>query len=190
MPHFFSYTQDDLYAFSEDVAGKLSIPILLYNLPQFTNGLESATVQNLLVNCPNIVGIKDSSGSLETLRDLTKSNPQSCRIVGNDSAFADSVREQIADGVISGVAGVLPELILSIYAHRNESDSAEFKEAVSRLNEFIGQLNAFPTPWGLKIIAQSRGIIPASFSQPLSGQRLAQSQSLERWFQEWQSAIS
>jgi 4-hydroxy-tetrahydrodipicolinate synthase len=133
------------------------------------------------------MGIKDSSGSLETLRDLTENNPQSCRIVGNDSALADSLREHIADGVISGVAGVLPELILSIYACRNETDSVEFGKSVNRLDEFIGQLNVFPTPWGLKIIAESRGIIPASFSQPLSSQRLAQSQSLERWFQEWQS---
>lgn len=190
MPHFFSYTQDDLNTFSEDIAGRLPIPILLYNLPQFTNGLDSATVQNLLINCPNIVGIKDSSGSLETLRDLTKNNPQSCRIVGNDSAFADSLREQIADGVISGVAGVLPELILSIYGRRNEPDSAEFGNSVNRLTEFIGQINTFPTPWGLKIIAECRGIIPASFSQPLSGQRLAQRQLLERWFQEWQSVNS
>ncbi|HLL94682.1 MAG TPA: dihydrodipicolinate synthase family protein [Spirosoma sp.] len=187
MPHFFSYSQDDLIAFSEDIAGRLPIPILLYNLPQFTNGLDSATVQNLLANCSNIVGIKDSSGSLETLRDLTENNAESCRIVGNDSALADSLREHIADGVISGVAGVLPELILSIYARRNETDSAEFGDSVDRLVEFIGQINTFPTPWGVKIIAKSRGIIPASFSQPLSSQRLAQSQSLERWFQEWQS---
>ncbi|MDB5241158.1 MAG: dihydrodipicolinate synthase/N-acetylneuraminate lyase [Spirosoma sp.] len=190
MPHFFSYTQDDLYAFSENVARRLPIPILLYNLPQFTNGLDSATVHNLLVNCPNIIGIKDSSGSLETLRDLTNNNPQSCRIVGNDSAFADSLRQNISDGVISGVAGVLPELILSIYAHKDESNSAQFKEAVNKLDEFIGQINAFPTPWGLKIIAECRGITSASFSQPLSSQRHAQRQSLERWFKEWQSPIS
>ncbi len=190
MPHFFSYTQDDLIAFSEDVADRLPIPILLYNLPQFTNGLDSATVQHLLLTCPNIVGIKDSSGSLETLRNLTANIPESCRIVGNDSALAASLQEHIADGVISGVAGVLPELILSIYTRRNETESAEFRDSVNRLDEFIGQLNVFPTPWGLKIIAECRGIIAASFSQPLSSQRLSQRQSLERWFGEWQAQNS
>ena len=52
-------------------------------------------------------------------------------------------------------------------------------------SEFIKQLNVFPTPWGLKIIAECRGITPASFSQPLSARRLKQSQTLTKWFHQW-----
>ncbi len=184
-PHFFPYAQDDLAAFCVEVAANLPIPILLYNLPQFTSGLDSITVQELITQCPNIVGIKDSSGSLQTLRDLTQNNIQSCRIVGNDSALFDSLREQVSDGVISGVAGVLPELILSIYSLKNDTDSAEFQEKERLLFEFIKQLNVFPTPWGLKIIAECRRISPASFSQPLSPRRLKQSQELANWFHQW-----
>ena len=185
MPHFFPYAQDDLAAFCLEVAAKLPIPILLYNLPQFTSGLDSITVQELITQCPNIVGIKDSSGSLQTLRDLTQNNIESCRIVGNDSALSDSLREQVSDGVISGVAGVFPELILSIYRLKNETDSAEFQKKDRLLAEFIKQINVFPTPWGLKIIARCRGIAPASFSQPLSPRRLKQSQELVNWFHQW-----
>lgn len=185
MPHFFPYAQDDLAAFCVEVAANLPIPILLYNLPQFTSGLDSITVQELITQCPNIVGIKDSSGSLQTLRDLTQNNIESCRIVGNDSALSDSLREQVSDGVISGVAGVLPELIMSIYSLKNDTDSAEFQEKERLLSEFIKQLNVFPTPWGLKIIAECRGITPASFSQPLSARRLKQSQTLTKWFHQW-----
>ena len=185
MPHFFPYAQDDLTAFCEEVDKQLPIPILLYNLPQFTSGLDSTTVQELITNCPNIVGIKDSSGSLETLRDLTTNRIEACRIVGNDSAFADSLRQGVSDGVISGVAGVLPELILSLYGLRSETDSADFQEKDSLLTEFIRQINVLPTPWGLKIIGESRGIVPASFSQPLSVGRIEQIRVLNGWFQEW-----
>ena len=187
MPHFFPYAQDDLAAFCADVDKQLSIPILLYNLPQFTSGLDSSTVLELITNCPNIVGIKDSSGSLETLRDLTTNRIDSCRIVGNDSAFADSLRQNVSDGVISGVAGVLPELILSLYGLRNQTDSPEFQVKDALLTEFIRQINVLPTPWGLKVIGESRGIVPASFSQPLSSRRMEQKQALMKWFQEWQS---
>lgn len=185
MPHFFPYAQGDLVAFCSEVAKRLPIPILLYNLPQFTSGLDSSTVQQLITNCPNIVGIKDSSGSLATLRDLTTNVIDSCRVVGNDAAFVDSLREDVADGVISGVAGVLPELILSIYALKLQTDQAEFSEKDRLLTEFLTQINTLPIPWGLKMIGESRGIIPASFSQPLSARRLEQKQALQNWFQEW-----
>lgn len=190
MPHFFPYAQDDLTAFCAEIDKRLSIPILLYNLPQFTSGLESKTVQDLITSYPHIVGIKDSSGSLAILRDLTATHPDSCRIVGNDAAFADSLREQVADGVISGVAGVLPELILSLYALRNKPESAEFLEKDRLLAAFIQQINAVPTPWGLKIIGDSRGIAPASFSQPLSTRRKEQSLALKKWFEEWAKTVA
>lgn len=185
MPHFFTYAQDDLIAFGTAVAQHVPIPILLYNLPQFTNGLDPATVQTLMANCPNIVGIKDSSGSLDILHVLTSALPDACRIVGNDSALADALRQHVVDGVISGVAGVLPELILSLYELENQTDSAEFERKEALLVEFIHRINALPTPWGLKIIGESRGIAPASFSLPLSARRMVQKQALQDWFRSW-----
>ncbi len=184
-PHYFPYAQDDLEVFFGEIAQNLQTQILLYNLPQFTSGLDSATSQKLIKNYPNIIGIKDSSGSLETLRDLTKNNIESCRIVGNDSALADALREQVCDGVISGVASAFPELILSIFDLKNETNSAKFQERTTLLDEFIKHINILPTPWGVKIVAESRGIIQASFSQPLSARRKQQMKEILEWFPKW-----
>ena len=40
MPYFFPYSQGDLTAFSREVADSVETPVLLYNLPQFTSGLQ------------------------------------------------------------------------------------------------------------------------------------------------------
>ena len=72
MPYFFPYEQDDLEAFCCSVASVVKTPILLYNLPQFTTGLEAETACRLIRDVPNIIGIKDSSGSLKILRSLTE----------------------------------------------------------------------------------------------------------------------
>jgi 4-hydroxy-tetrahydrodipicolinate synthase len=188
MPHFFPYAQEDLKAFCGKVAEKLPINILLYNLPQFTTGLESVTVQELITTYPNITGIKDSSGSLEILRDLTKNNIGSCRIVGNDSVLAGSLCENISDGVISGVASVLPDLILSLYELRNNTDTEKFRNSATLLDEFINHLDSVPAPWGLKIVIESLGIIKSSFSQPLSNQRMEQFNHMKDWFGKWKIA--
>lgn len=187
-PHYFKYEQDDLAAFCRQVAQELPASVLLYNLPQFTGSLEPSTVQNLITECPNIVGIKDSSGSLEILQGLTQSGIDTCRIVGNDRILARAMEEGVCDGVISGVAGVLPELILFLYAQRSRAGFAEFIVAARHLDEFSEQIGHFPTPWGLKLVAESRGMASASFSQPLSERRIGQARYFQQWFQNWLSA--
>jgi 4-hydroxy-tetrahydrodipicolinate synthase len=184
MPYFFPYQQEDLELFCREVAASTQLPILLYNLPQFTSGLEKETVRRLIVDVPNIIGIKDSSGSLEILRDLTQHGVDACRIVGNDSALAPALCEAVCDGVVSGVACALPEVILALY-QSEPTDSADFVRVSALLREFILQLDLFPTPWGLKWAAEARGILRATFSQPVTEHRMEQSRALTAWLMEW-----
>ncbi|NUQ30555.1 MAG: dihydrodipicolinate synthase family protein, partial [Acidobacteriaceae bacterium] len=114
MPYFFPYSQGDLTAFCREVAENVETPILLYNLPQFTSGLHPEASLALIERCSNIIGIKDSSGSLETVSLLSKRAPNACRIIGNDGALAPGLKSKVADGVVSGVSCVLPELITAI----------------------------------------------------------------------------
>jgi 4-hydroxy-tetrahydrodipicolinate synthase len=184
-PHYFPYEQDDLDAFCRKVAESASLPILLYNLPQFTNNIfQPKTVVNLLMDVPNIVGIKDSSGSLDVLRAMTRAGVGN-RVVGNDSVLAQALRERVCDGVISGVACAVPELLVALFGQRHDPDSPQFNEAANVLAEFIEHLNAFPVPWGLKWIQESRGISPATFSQPVSERRTMQGRDFQAWFQGW-----
>lgn len=185
MPCFFPYQQEDLDLYCRKVAGSTQLPVLLYNLPQFTSGLNKETVRALITEVPNIIGIKDSSGSLDILRDLTQHGVDACRIVGNDNVLAPALSEGVCDGVVSGVATALPELILELYGCRDQLDSNQFRRASRLLGEFIAQLDTFPTPWGLKWIVEARGIMEATFSQPVTDHRIAQGRQMAAWFQEW-----
>ncbi len=178
MPHFFPYEQEDLETFCCGAARELPAPILLYNLPAFTTPLAAETVEKL-IGSYNIVGIKDSAGSPAILRSLRRSLPDSCRIVGNDAVLAAALRERLCDGVISGVAGVLPELLAAVFQQGSNSDAARL------LDEFISATSGFPTPWALKWIGECRGIAKASFSQPLSETRRRQAEGLQSWFNHW-----
>jgi 4-hydroxy-tetrahydrodipicolinate synthase len=183
MPAFFPYRQDDLRAFSIAVASELSIPVLLYNLPQFTTGLEVDTVLSLLATDSNIVGIKDSSGSLDIVRAMTEAKVSGARIIGNDSALCDAMEQRLCDGVVSGVACTLPELITSLFA--TEGQGEEFTRYKDLLNEFIEQLGALPTPWGLKVTSAVRGFSRESYPFPLSSERTEEAAMLRGWFVDW-----
>ncbi len=189
LPHYFPYEQDDLDVFCRKVADTVSLPVLLYNLPQFTNNtFQPATVVNLITEVPNIGGIKDSSGSLEVLRAMTREGIGN-RIVGNDNVLAQALREHVCDGVISGVACAVPELLVALFGQRESLEAPEFNQAANALAEFIEHLNEHPVPWGLKWIQESRGILPATFSQPLSKRRIQQGHDFQAWFQGWRASV-
>jgi 4-hydroxy-tetrahydrodipicolinate synthase len=179
MPCFFPYQQQDLELFCREAAASTELPILLYNLPQFTSGVQKETVRRLIVEVPNIIGIKDSSGSLDILEDLTSHKIDACRIVGNDSALAPALKAGVCDGVVSGVACALPEIIQAVYGEPT------FTEAARLLDEFIDKLAGAPTPWGLKWMAEARGIVPATFSQPVTATRDQQGKEMAAWLKDW-----
>ncbi|QHN04333.1 dihydrodipicolinate synthase family protein [Granulicella sp. WH15] len=190
MPYFFPYSQADVKSFSRTVAASVQAPILLYNLPQFTSPLAPATSLELIRDTDNIVGIKDSSGSLDTLRLLTSEGIPATRIVGNDGALAQALVERVTDGVISGVACALPELMTQLYRMGCIDPLAtSFEHLVASLKLFIAQLDPFPTPWGLKIIAEARNLAPATFPFPLAPERVLQTAQFTAWFAEHRSEL-
>jgi 4-hydroxy-tetrahydrodipicolinate synthase len=190
MPYFYSYEQHDLEAFCRTVAASVKLPILLYNLPQFATGLEEETVCRLIRDVPNVIGIKDSSESLNILRSLTQQKMGALRIVGHDGVFAQALSEGVCDGVISGICGVFPELIQSLHAYRGDCASSEFRRTDELIKEVILQLDRFPIPWGLKWIAQARGIMRAGFAHPVSPRRAEESRSFTELFPQWQARIA
>jgi len=190
MPYFFPYRQEDLEAFVHTVAASVPLPILLYNLPSFTSGLDPETSCRLIREVPNVIGIKDSGESPVTLRLLTRQQIAACRMVGNDGLLVDALRERICDGVVSGVACVLPELIRAIFDERQDTNSARFARLSELLNDFRDQLGKAPVPWALKWIAEARGICNAVFSQPGAEVRRQLGRELKEWYREWQAKLA
>ena len=123
-PFFVPLKQQELIYHYTKIADALPVPVFLYNIPGRTgNTIEPATARKLAEH-PNIIGIKDSSGSLDILRALRTHVSDACRIVGNDQAFAPALQESLCDGVVSGVACVVPELVQAIdeyIVHHNKN---------------------------------------------------------------------
>ena len=183
MPHYFPYEQQDLSAFVEGIVSKASLPVLLYNLPLFTSPLEPATSASFIRKLDQVIGIKDSSGQLDTVRLLTETLPDANRVIGNDSALYEALKQHLCDGVVSGVACVLPELMLALYrACETNPVSEEAFYLRDLLDQFIAWLTRFPVPWGLKIIAEERGLGHAVFPMPLSPERVEDRRLLVDWF--------
>ncbi len=186
VPHFFPYQQEDVAEFYRQTAAATDLPVLIYNLPQFAGGVDTDVAVDLICNERSVAGIKDSSGSLEILKALTaRPEVDSIRLVGNDAVLAEALSGGLCQGVISGVACVLPELIVGLFNCSPTESPDVFLTLRTRLDEFIEQLNVLPVPWGLKVVAECRGLAPATYSMPLSFNRQDQIQDFQIWFDDW-----
>lgn len=125
-PYFVPLKQDELIAHYTAIADALSVPIFLYNIPARTgNTLEPQTVRQLAAH-PNIIGIKDSAGSYESLSgflNAVKEFDNFDVLNGPDSL----IHQGFVDGCsacISGLANVAPKEINAIWSRFAAGDIA------------------------------------------------------------------
>ena len=190
MPMFFRYAQHDLEAFSIEVSRTLRVPVLLYDLPDFTNPLEPATVIRLLQNEGLIVGIKDSSGIVENLvcYATARGNRGWTLLVGNDRLLLTGLKAGW-NGTVSGIAGFCPALPLAIHRSWTRGDTNRAAHLQTLLDEAVLQLDTLPTPWGIRIALEARGFGMGPLPLPLSPARREQVAQFRTWLPGWMDRV-
>lgn len=190
MPVFFRYQQEDLEAFCTEAAAEIDGPVLLYDLPSFTTPLTTATVVQLLEHAPHIVGIKDSSGQADRLPALLAARgSRPWRLLVGDDALLVEAMQAGWDGCISGTSGAFPELLLATLRAARSGDRAMLDGLVPLVQELFAQQGVFPTPWGIRIGLEARGIDVGPLPLPPSAGRLAQRAAYLEWAPGWMARV-
>jgi len=186
MPFFFRYEQQDLAEFADAVCQAVTTPCLLYNLPSFTNSLDVSTSIQLIDGTPNIVGIKDSSGDKERLKPLAdaRQTRNFSLFVGDDSLLLDALTAGW-DGVVSGIACFVPELIAAVYNNYRKGDLQRARASQDTVDRVIEYLVRLPIPWGVRVGLEARGIPNGPMHVPPSPQRRVQMDEMAGFLARW-----
>jgi len=153
VPYYNKPTQEGLYRHFRTIAEASSIPVILYNVPSRTVAdLSNDTVLRLAKE-PRIVGLKESTSSIERVTDLLMRKPEGFMVFsGNDDAALAYVMLG-ADGVISVTANVAPRLMHEMCAAARAGDA---KRAIQINNRLLGlhrnlflEANPIPVKWAL-----------------------------------------
>lgn len=115
------------------VAEGSKIPILLYNVPQFTGiNMEPELVARLSEH-PNIVGIKDSSGNIGQLSEIISLSRNDFQVlVGSAPVFFPALCVGAAGGLLA-VADALPDECVQIFKLFKEKRLEEARALQGRL---------------------------------------------------------
>jgi len=182
-PAFQPYAQDDLVDFMGQVSADLPLPVLLYNLPQCTRDLGMANILRLIATVPNIIGLKDSSGREANLAAISEAQTQTpmAFFMGSDDLLLEAFAHG-AVGVISGIAGACPELILPVYEALRTGKIEQARAMQSPLDEFILHFRELPPPWATKLALRVRGLEIGSLAWPMGSHLRQRAQEFQDWF--------
>jgi 4-hydroxy-2-oxoglutarate aldolase len=159
-PHYYRnqmHRPDTQALFFRAVADRSKLPVLLYNIPGVTGyHLPPETVAELSYH-PNIVGIKDSSGDLDRMREtISLVKPGFQVLSGSGISFLEAL-QMGATGAILAIANPLPYACVTIW----EAFRTRQHEAAKDWQERI--LNA------ARLIAAKHGIPGLKYAMDLNG---------------------
>lgn len=135
-PWFSALRPQELVRYFQQVADAVPVPVYLYNIPARTGNTITPEVAAELAKHPNIYGIKDSAGSLESLQgflSVSKEAENFDVLTGPDSLILTGYQQGCV-GCISGIANIVPELVNQVYRGFQQDEQALANEAQERIN--------------------------------------------------------
>ena len=109
-PYYNKPPQSNMKAHFEEVAKKVNLPIMLYNVPKRTGAnLLPDTVKELM-NCDNIIAIKEASGDLEQVAKLRRLIGNRIKIFSGEDSITLPMMALGASGVVSVASHIAGEL--------------------------------------------------------------------------------
>jgi len=106
-PYYNKPSQEGLFRHFAAVANSTSLPVMLYNVPGRTSSnLLPATVSRL-AEIPNIVAIKEASGSTDQVTELKRSLPSEFMVYSGDDSMTLPLLALGCEGIVSVVSHVV-----------------------------------------------------------------------------------
>jgi len=128
------------------VADSVKIPVIIYNVPKFTNvNIHPSTVAELSVH-KNIIGIKNSSVDVELTAKYISDTPDDFHtFVGTGSVLLQGLKDG-ADGGILALANIAPMVCISI---QELFDLKKLEEAEALQKKMVPVNKAITTTYGV-----------------------------------------
>jgi 4-hydroxy-tetrahydrodipicolinate synthase len=186
-PFYYPMDQATLLAFYRTLAANSPVPILLYNIPQFTKVVADPASVAMLAREGTILGIKDSSRDFEYFEGVciaTRELPRFRIFTGSDTMLLPSLAMGGA-GTICGAANVAPRWVVRIDEEFRRGDLVAARAEQDSLYKLVMALRAGAFPAAIKAACHLQGICEpwcAAPVQPLDDQSQAKLRGqLDAW---------
>lgn len=165
-PYYNKPTQEGLFGHFSAIAECTSLPIIVYNIQGRTGvNMQNETLFRLVENCPNIIGVKECSGSVAQLSELIETKRNKGLIdfsvfCGDDPLILPAFALG-ADGIISVAGNVYPREIKGLLELIEEGEIEYARKKYYALLPFLRALfletNPIPVKEAMNMLGMPAG---------------------------------
>lgn len=169
-PYYNKATQKGLYEHFKLIADSVKTPIILYNIPGRTGGVNilPETVVRLCTEVENIVGVKDATGNISQVAKLMSIAGDKVDLYsGNDDQIVPLLSLG-GKGVISVLSNIAPKETHDICAKFFEGDVEGSRKLQLNLLTLINLLFIEVNPIPVKKALQLMGMMGGTLRRPLT----------------------
>lgn len=158
-PYYNRPSQDGLIAHFRRIAAATDRDVMIYNIPYRTavNLANDSLLE--LAEVPNIVGVKDSSGSIEQSLDLLRRKPADFAVLTGEDALFFTLRANGAEGGILAASHLMTEGFVEVERCFGADDLTGARKAWAPLAGFVPMLFAEANPMPIKHLLWRQGLI-------------------------------
>jgi 4-hydroxy-tetrahydrodipicolinate synthase len=169
VPYYNKPTQEGMYRHFGAVAKAVPLPTVAYNIPGRTAvNMAAATLVRIAAAFPNVVAVKEASGSLDQVSETLALAPKGFTVLSGDDSLTVPMMAIGAKGVISVLSNVAPKESAKMVAAALAGD---FKAAAAwhlRLLPAMKALFVETNPIPVKAAAEMLGFGSAEPRLPLT----------------------
>lgn len=174
IPYYMPLTQLEVIGYFRELARQSPLPVVLYNFPTLAKiPFEPETVRQLLDE-PNIVGMKDSSGDLEyfaSMVNVAKQRSGFSLLAGKEVNLANII-DLGGHGGVPGGANVWPQMMVGLYEAAIARDEQKIVDWQAKVVAFGKIYSVIGTHFsagvaGLKTATELCGICSGAVAPPI-----------------------
>ena len=160
-PYYYVLSQEAIESYFRKLAEQSPIDIVIYNIPMFSNEISIPVLKRLALDCPRIIGTKDSSKDLSrfmhVIHQIKSQRPDFACLIGWEELLVPSMFMG-GDGGTLSTTGVAPEVIMKIYETARAERWDEAREMQYRILDVFQEMITAPNfPEGFRAGYEIRG---------------------------------
>ena len=174
-PYYNKPTQEGLFRHFVAIAESTDLPLVLYNIPGRTSVTISAETMARLAEIPNIVGVKDSTLSMNMISDVISLCGEEFDVLSGDDPMTLPMMALGGRGVISVASNVAPGAVSDMVSALLAGDFERGRELHFELLPLFRALFVETNPLPVKTAASLLGLCSDEMRLPLismSGENL------------------
>ena len=158
-PYYNRPSQDGMREHFTRIAEATDRKIVIYNIPYRTSVNLANETLLALAELPNIVGVKDSSGSLAQSLELLRFKPGGFSVMTGEDASFYTMLANGADGGILAAAHLETAAFVTVFRQMQANDHQAARATWSRIEPLVPLLFKQPNPTAIKHCLWRQGLI-------------------------------